>query len=570
MSYVQPSGTIQLFRGINLDNRYMHTLYFPNVATQTSFFDGLVDNSLSFISQSYSRPNKKSVRVKINAESCQDVSYMRFNNRGNKWYYAFVLAINYINENTTDIVYEIDVMQTWFMGGSSPQDMINPCMVLREHVTNDTFGLNLEPEPIGSDVYDMSPEITNEAITEAFNGFAFVLCTTGEPTETNMIKDGIVNGTTYTSLPAVSGNMSNLKTYMENALGSWDKQEQKEDIVDFFMFPKAFTDYESTTQLTFNINHPRRYSNYTPRNKKLFGYPFAYLYVTTNDGNACIYHWEYFEGDATDGHDIQFELNASAIGGGSIEIHPRSYNGVDNNYDAKLTMTNFPKCSYNYDAYQAFVASGGQTKLNYAGEVVQQRGSLALEKNAVSTLAGTAQGTANLVGNLLTGNVAGAVSGGVGVANTLAQGYINQQSIELDIDEAKHKIGFQFKDAMYQPNIVVGEQVPNIAVGKGYLKYRFFNAHVRDDEMVRLDNFLTTYGYAVNDVKIPNMTGRPYWNFVQTKDCNIKGNMPSSSKQAIAKIMDGGIFFWNYQRGNANIGNFRQSVNSHGQIINGN
>ena len=230
MSYVQPSGTIQLFRWINLDNRYMHTLYFPNVATQTSFFDGLVDNSLSFVSQSYSRPNKKSVRVKINAESCQDVSYMRFNNRGNKWYYAFVLAINYINENTTDIVYEIDVMQTWFMGGSSPQDMINPCMVLREHVTNDTFGLNLEPEPIGSDVYDMSPEITNEAITEAFNGFAFVLCTTGEPTETNMIKDGIVNGTTYTSLPAVSGNMSNLKTYMENALGSWDKQEQKEDI----------------------------------------------------------------------------------------------------------------------------------------------------------------------------------------------------------------------------------------------------------------------------------------------------------------------------------------------------
>lgn len=568
MSYVQPSGTIQLFRGVNLDNRYMHTLYFPNLATQTTFFDDVVDAGLSFAGQSYSRPNRKTVRVKINAESCQDVSYMRFNNRGNKWYYAFVLAINYVNENTTDIIYEIDVMQTWFMSGSSPSQMINPCMVLREHVTDDTFGLNLEAEPIGSDVYDLSPEIENEDITEAFNGFAFVLCTTGEPTESAMIKDGIVNGTTYVSLPAVAGNMGNLKTYMDNALGGWDKQEQKEDIVDFFMFPKAFTGYESSTQLTFNINHPRKYSNYVPQNKKLFGYPFAYLYITTNDGNSAIYRWEYFEGDVTDGHNIQFELNASAIGGGSIEIHPRSYNGIDNNYDAKIAMTNFPKCSYNYDAYQAFVASGGQTKLNYAGEVVQQRGNIALEKNALGTLASMVTDTTSVAGNLLAGNVVSAVVGGVNMGNEFAQGYLNQQKIELDIDEAKHKIGFKFNDAMYQPNIVVGAQTPNIAVGKGYLKYRFFNAHVRDDEMVRLDNFLTTYGYAVNTVKIPNMTGRPYWNFVQTKDCNIKGNMPSSSKQAIAKIMDGGIFFWNYQRGLENIGNFRQSVNNHGQIIN--
>lgn len=568
MSYVQPSGTIQLFRGVNLDNRYMHTIYFPSLATQTAFFDAIVDAGLSFVGQSYSRPNRKTVRVKINAESCQDVSYMRFNNRGNKWYYAFVLAINYINENTTDIIYEIDVMQTWFMSGDSPSQMINPCMVLREHVTNDTFGLNLEAEPIGSDVYDLSPEIESEAMTNAFNGFAYVLCTTGEPTESAMIKDGIVNGTTYTSLPAIAENMGNLKTYMNNALGSWDKQEQKEDIVDFFMFPKSFTGYGSSTQLTFNINHPQKYSNYVPQNKKLFGYPYAYLYVTTNDGNSAIYRWEYFEGDVTDGHNIQFELNASAIGGGSIEVHPRSYNGIDNNYDAKLAMTNFPKCSYNYDAYQAFVASGGQTKLNYAGEVVQQRGNIAFDKNAIGNLATAVTGVTNVTGNLLAGNPIGAVVGGVNTANQLAQGYLNQQSIELDLDEAKHKIGFQFKDAMYQPNIVVGEQTPNIAVGKGYLKYRFFNAHVRDDEMVRLDNFLTTYGYAVNTVKIPNMTGRPYWNFVQTKDCNIKGNMPSSSKQAIAKIMDGGIFFWNYQRGLGNIGNFRQSVNNHGQIIN--
>ena len=82
--------------------------------------------------------------------------------------------------------------------------------------------------------------------------------------------------------------------------------------------------------------------------------------------------------------------------------------------------------------------------------------------------------------------------------------------------------------------------------------------------MKRLDDFLSCYGYAVNRVKQPNLTGRQYWNFVQTENAVIAGDMPASSKEAIGRIFDGGITFWH---DGDQVGNYTQSV-SQGSINN--
>ena len=592
MAYVQPTGVIQLFEGINLDNRYMHTLYFASKSAQTNFFDNLVTSNLSFgnsgnvdpTKQSYSRPNKKSVRLHINAEQVQNVTYMRFNNRSNKWYYAFVLATNYVNENVTDIFYEIDVMQTWFF----QEGHIQPCMVLREHVTDDTFGMNLEPEPIGSDTYDYTLlTCTNaqggETIESDFSGSVMVMNTSAIPDTNQMYMGGVVNGTKFiTRDPAAS--VVSIYNAMLAQLGSWDKNEQKADVIDMFMFPKYFAgsmddndqyynDSPRRLDATYNLHHNGQYSNYTPKNNKLFGYPFSFLYVTSFNGSAGEFRWEYFPGDVTDGSNITWKLNASLNGGGMIEIHPDAYNGQTEAFDSKVVMDNFPKCAYAYDAYQAFVAAGGETKLYYQANMVEKKGMNAKRQNFISNAPGAVLQGAAAVGafvaaETVTGGLATAAAPAFAAAGGTTGMGLKHEAIELEIDEAKHKIAFAFADHSYEPNMVIGQASPGISVGKGYAGYRFYNCHVRDDEMVRLDNFLSVYGYAVNTVKAPNLTGRPYWNFVQTKDCVITGKMPASSKKAIANIFDGGIFFWNSARGNSNIGNFSQSVNSHGQINN--
>ena len=558
MSYVQPSGRIELFRGIKLDNRYMHTLYFANTSEQTNFFDGLT-NKVAFTAQSYSRPNRNTVRVAVNAEDVQTVSYMRFNNRNNKWYYAFVLAINYVNENVTDIVYEIDVMQTWFIQAGTLQ----PCYIERQHVTDDTFGLNLEAEPVGSETYDFT-EITVQGMATDFSDYQVVWNTTDEPDSGNMIRDGIVNGTNFDYIGATDSGMVTLKNELGRALGSWDKNEQKADIVDLYMFPTEFT-FEGHNAKTYHAKHDGKFDNYTPKNNKLFMYPYSCLFVTTNDGDTAMYKWEYFEGDII--HDqtgAQFNLNATLTGGGMIEIHPASYNGISENYDSKLVMNNFPKCAMGYDAYQAWIASGGQYKAEYERGMIQKKGALAIAQaglNAVTSIAGidySAQANSDRK------NPAPNSKYGVGAVSSAVSGMLNIEQTSLNYEEARTKVNFEFKDARYEPNILVGQQVPNISVGKKFLCFKFYKLHVRDDEAKRIDDFFSVYGYSINKVETPNITGRKYWNFIKTRNAEVTGNMPSSSRAAIAKIFDGGIFFW---KSHANLGNFAVS-SSDGSINN--
>lgn len=558
MAYVQPNGNIQLFKGINLDNRYIHTIYFASESDQNTWFTNKTTTALSFTKNSYSRPSKETLKIATNAENLIGVTYMRFNNRGNKWYYAFVLSCEYVNETTSLIRYEIDVMQTWFIQNGS----VLPCFVEREHVSDDTFGTNLEAEPVGSSVYDLT-EIDVDDVDTHFNGYNIVMNTSAEPYPNEMIRDGIVNGTYFFTIGASESGVSILKNEMLLSLGSWEEGEQSAEIIDLYMFPTYFCEHNTAT---YFVKHDGKLSNYTPKNNKLFAYPYSCLYVTNNDGENAQYQWEYFEGDITSSTDgAQFDLNATLTGGGFIELHPRSYNGIEHNYDAKIIMSNFPKCAWSYDAYQAWIASGGQYKANYDYNIAQKKGAYAIEQSGlgmISTFADSVQSFSNATQSGSELGYLGAVNAGV----SLAQSAIAFQQTELSATEARDKVAFQFKDAQYQPNVVVGSQVPNIAVGKGFLKYRFFNLHVRDDEAKRIDEFFTVFGYAVNRVKVPNLNNRKYWNFVKTNSCQISGEMPASSKKAIGKIFDGGIFFW--KNGN-NIGNFAVGGRTQGTINNG-
>lgn len=603
MSYVEPSGTIELMKGVNLDNRYMHTLYFADSTARDNYFTPLVTNK--FTKQMYTRVTGGVLKVRAFCEDINDVTYLRFQNRPNgRYYYAFVTVCEYVNENVTLVKYEIDVMQTWFIGSNCLPKKV---YVKRQHVdvSDDTIFKQLEPEPFGSEIYDFDPirdcaqsgaAIDPSNAERDFNGYSFVMNTSAQPSADHIIQDGIVNGTKFLVFDP-NESVVNIINQMEAQLGSWDKNEQSADIVDLYMFPKYFAgamdndgnyypDTPSHNESNYWIKHPQRYDILEPQNKKLYAYPYSFLYATTRDGVSGEYRWEYFSHDVTlpNALPVQFKVNASVTGGGSIEMHPLNYNGMAENFDAKLTIDNFPKCAWSYDAYEAFVAAGGTTKLYYSSEMVEKKGMNAKRQNfianapkavieggaavAAGLLATGASATAGPVGPAAVGGAILAGGGAASLATSTTMGLKNQ-AIEYAADEAQHKIAFQFQDASYAPNMVVGHATPNIAVGKNYLGYRFFHCHVRESEMVKIDNMLSIFGYCINDVVTPKLNNRKYWNFIQTDGINILGSMPNSSKAAIAKILDGGIFFWNSSNvSNANIGNFGISVNNNGQILN--
>lgn len=59
----------------------------------------------------------------------------------NKWFYAYIINMEYVNDNMTLITIQTDVFQTWQF------DIVYKRMfVEREHVNNDTIGLHTVPE----------------------------------------------------------------------------------------------------------------------------------------------------------------------------------------------------------------------------------------------------------------------------------------------------------------------------------------------------------------------------------------------------------------------------------------
>lgn len=542
MSYVTPNSTLQLFKGINLDNRYLHTIYFANETAQDTWFTGKVFKT--FNNLMYRRYSDNVVRIQADATELLGTTYMRFKNTrtASKWFYAFVLGVDYVNENTADVYYEIDVMQSWFIQNGS----VRPCMVLREHVNNDAVGLNLEREPEGSDVYDCD-FITK--YDDKFGDYSVVINSTGTPDYQEMLPQGVFDGTKYASFPANNTYQADfIKGYIENLLGSWDAGEQQQQIIDIFTVPTWLTENLNRQEIPITFSKPSSYDNYTPKNKKMLTYPYSYLLCTTHNGSGGSFRWEYFD-DST----IDFRMTGTYVGGGEIMCYPRVYNGQEDNLDCKISMNDFPKNACVYDAYQAWIAMGGRTRYENDKIITDIRGASAILDSYNKTV-----NRATFNPNKDDKDIGiGLATGAIATASDAMKTYANLQ-------EAQNKLNYEFKDAHYKPNIAVGNSMPNITVGGRFLNFYFYHCHIRDDEAVRIDDFFSSYGYAINKVKQPNLTGRRYWNFVQTRGAVIAGDMPSSSKEAIGRIFDGGITFWH---DGDQVGNYSQSV-SDGSINN--
>lgn len=570
MAYVQPNSTLHLFKGINLDNRYLHTIYFASESAQDTWFSSKVTSGLTFSNLMYRRYNSNAVKIDIDTTSLLGVTYMRFKNTrtAGKWFYAFVTGVDYVNENTSVVYYEIDVMQTWFIQNGT----IRPCMVLREHSNTDVLFDNYEDEPVGSETYEYDYITNCDSLdaggTDLFQSYTVVVQTSGQPIQGKGYANGLYVGTKYDTRICNSNSNAQdaggVDDMIADFIGDWDAGSQEQDVVDLFSMPTPFATSTSTTPVNKSVTLPSTIGGYTPKNKKLFNYPFNYLFATTHNGASRLFRWELFPKSS---NSKVFKLIGTFIGGGQIMCYPSDYAGVSNNYNEGLLMDDFPKNSYAFDAYEAWVAAGGKTRLETAEKLNNIRSIATAVQQGVETGTGLIGGfiqtgvgavTFSEAPNLVSANMA------LGGINKMTSAVTSAVKTGVDLAEAKNKINYQWKDASYRPNEVVGKSAPSLMAGHRALNFYFYNCHIAVSELKRIDDFFSCFGYSEHKVKTPNLTGRQYWNFVQTEGAVIAGDMPSSSKEAIGRIFDGGITFWH---NGDNVGNYAQST-SGGSISN--
>lgn len=514
----------------NLENDYKNTLTFSSITAQRNYFIGNPSDPSSYgvSTKMYSDYTylriENAIKVDDFIESINTNNYLVLQNN-NKYYYYFITSMDYIDEQTTKIHIELDVMQTYYFDIN-----YNQTFVEREHVTDDTAGKHTIPESLELGEYICSNQIS--LIDSAPINIVFQVIYDDTFPNLEYQYGGVFSGTCF-----IIFDIPNAIKYIK----VMDRSGKRDYIVSIFMYKgniassnsysivdvdygtitfKVATPTSVETSETFTIlnNKPTKVGTYTPRNKKLLTYPYCFLLANNNVGGTKPYRYEDFGNTY-----INFYRISTICQGGSTYYIPANYKFTSaeiNNFNLNegFAGAKFPICSWNTDSYTNWLT---QNSVNEKFNTITRVG----QGLAGAGLMAIGSATMNAP-TLITGStmIANAVTGGVSdIMNNLSE-------------KEKQEIS---------PMELSG----NASLGDVFWAYNrslplFYQMNIKEEYAKIIDKFFDQYGYQVNILKTPSIHTRTNWNYLKTKNCNFTGNIPEEYMSRIKRIFDSGITFW--------------------------
>lgn len=525
---VTPQTHIQLLE-TPLKEDQENQIDFDSLTSQNAYFEGLPHYELTDCT--YQRKDNI-IRAAGNVDSLRIYNYVRYQNKafGNKWFYAFVTKMEYVNEYTTYIYIKTDVYQTWLFDFS-----LQTSFVEREHVDDDTIGLHTYPENLEYGNYIVNAYSDN-IWGDAANS-VLVMQVSDLPDTT----DGSTKAT-YGELPnkIYNGMPSGcyyicFKTNAINGLNDWinayNADGKQDAILAIFPLPLALADGDTggseilLKPLTNNISDNTfiewssgtaiqlgaivldkaagSLDGYTPRNNKLYCNPYRYFYLNTFAGSTIEFNYEDFTGYP------RFKIEGAITAGGEYKIYPTNLkNSTNAGYGYGMSLASYPQGSWNNSTYLNWRA------LNSDGLQIQ-------------TTASVARSAASGIGNLFSLNFGGAAVEGINAAESIAMA-LNQINIAKKLpDQARGDIASQ-----------------TLAFSTDKIDGGWYHMSIRREYAEIIDKYFDMYGYKVNKVKQVFTRTRQNWNYVKTIGCNLTGRVPQDDLLEIKAIFDHGCTFW--------------------------
>lgn len=516
--YIEPNSTIKLYKNIPIDSDYKNTIYFENLNQQNLFFHGST-NWLCvppLTNQSYCRVSRGVLRVQVPISDLLGCNYCSFYNTmfGNKSFYAFVTHVEYINNVTTEVYFEIDELQTYLFDITFKE-----CIVEREHTESD----------------DKFEHVVNEGFTFEKSHLE------SRRQDTTLLKGGAIvyynNSTTYPAAGIVDGVPTASAMYGYRVYNTEDIQAffhivqelaatieyiqycpwrlmSPEDGGTGYVEPITLCDYGYDTGGTPTVWSSQRYTfkpdnlnitsidGYTPRNNKCFCSQFVDDIITDSAGNEVVLEPERFS--SLD--NALFYVYGSVNGACSATMVPTAYDGAARNYDYALTISNYPSISWRADAFAEYMAN-----------------------NRLSSQIGAITASIGIAASMFAGGGAGTLATASGVAGGVAGAGFFASAIDKALKPQK-------------TINAISMNLPNLAINNHSFFVEVKTVH---SEAIKLiDDYFTRYGYKTLALKVPNFSSRPFWNYIKTVDCKVIGNAPADSQKKICDIFNNGITFW--------------------------
>ena len=505
---ITPQGQLYLCK-TKLENDYKNQLTFSNATAQLNYFNSVIQHT--FDNYTYIKKDNV-VQVGKNIDEIIDCNYLFYKNTGftNKWYFCFITNMEYVNENCTRITFETDCYQTWLFQIEYKQSFVE-----REHVNNDTIGLHTVPENLETgDYISCKLQPTFYSIPET----CFVVATTEQITSGySTFNQSLPIGLYYYGLTTLKGIKDVIKILDDRGKGD-TVNSVFVTLKDFFYSWGTMTDvdgqissslrfdYSNTVEVT-KVNYLG--NDYVPKNNKLLTFPFSFLQVSNHSGQIINYNWENFNllDIASDGK-IKFTIKGTITPGGSMKAFPVNYNNILNNNDDNIVVGKLPIGAFNNDVYTNWLTQNGvNIGLNVLSSSLQVASGIGMMATGAGALAGA-------------GNIA---SGALSIANTL--GSVYQHSLIPD---------------SVSGNVNCGDV--NFTLGLTNLEFKRMS--IKNEYAKIIDDYFSMFGYKVNTVKVPNITGRSNWNYVKTIDCNFDGDIPQTDLNIIRTMFNNGVTLW--------------------------
>lgn len=549
---IGPSTTVRVCQSIPLDNTYTDTILFTSKSAQESYFASKTKKTYSGLTYQRLASNSTTWAIFLEdvADYFYDCNYLCFQNGGfgNKWLYAFISDILYINENCTAITFEIDVMQTWLFDFEIKKSFIE-----RMHVSDDTISRNVVEEDLNfmqryeyyyvenSRLFEGStrPLDTDAEFDDRIIYDSIILVATSEDVDEGdeFLEGGLIQNT-YQGLKYIGFNANDLGVGYCNAwLKRMNEGGKAGAINSISMVPSAGLTYSSggNGKLNINIEDPNgnvgekeyliNYStlddDYIPKNNKLFCWPYHFFSITTLNGQSYDYKYEdIIESDPVPGTTtMKFKFKFAFGTDPTYFMYPSYYMKCNNNYDYGIKLSGFPKCNWNFGVWENYYA--------------QQDTNIAL--SMLASALGSANQAASGVMNSSGGSKGSlAASAGMSIAQaglgTLQAGLSTFGGLSVVKSQPDQSKG--------------ANNVGGVNYNMETMDFWIIHKRLHWGYVVKIDDYFTKFGYRVNSTGVPNLHTRKYWNYLKLDQPSVTGNMPVGDMRMIKQILSNGITFW--------------------------
>ena len=556
---ITPNTNIKLLKvELTLDNK--NQLTFANKEAQYNYFNSLP--KLELEDNTYQRKDN-AIRYNGKFDDLLPYNYCMYQNENysNKWFYAFVTNIQYVNDNMSFITIKTDVFQTWQFDLTYKNSFVEREMI---NVSDDTPGANLIPENLETGEYKVqgTDEIDNLEP-------AYICAYTGD-------KITLVHGPLADPNQAYENNLTNFYDMFANGIpcavhfiATTNKSDfanliyslqtfgnQSEKVVALFTVPKfavtsifsatnQLRDYQDNippkpelyvltsdaTVVTENlVQLPTTIDGYTVKNQKLRTFPYTYLGFNPPSGSSKVFRYEDFT-NLTPSFNMYCEINPNP----TAYFIPQNYRGATgNSLSDSVTLNGYPQLASRIDVYNSWLAENTgiinvekeNARMNYQYDVIG--GTVGLLGSVANMLSNASQG------NEMGGGLTNVTNAGISLAKT-------QLNYDYFIKSLQAQ---QERQQMLPDNVTLGGSNATL-LGYDLINDNIFTRYsIKRQFAERIDKFFDMFGYATNNVKTPNLNNRPNWNYIKTQGINIIADIPEWDLQEIKSMYDNGVTLW--------------------------